>query len=63
MEKCEEGRDNWEKVPGVVIGTSHPVKGLKEGKKYKLRVKAENMYGAGTPLETDKSILAKNPFG
>ena len=40
-----------------------PVKGLKEGKKYKFRVKAENIYGAGEPLETHKPTLAKNPFG
>lgn len=63
VEKCEDGKDFWEKVPGLVNGTAHPVKGLKEGKKYKFRVKAENKYGAGAPLETDKSILAKNPFG
>ncbi|XP_071120619.1 twitchin-like isoform X18 [Mytilus edulis] len=62
VEKCEDGKDFWEKVPGLVNGTAHPVKGLKEGKKYKFRVKAENKYGAGAPLETDKSTLAKNPF-
>ncbi|KAK3103159.1 hypothetical protein FSP39_016894 [Pinctada imbricata] len=62
VEKCEEGSDFWDKVPGVVMGTSHPVKGLKEGKKYKFRVKAENIYGAGEPLVTDKPTLAKNPF-
>lgn len=44
-------------------GTTMPVKGLKEGKKYKFRVKAENIYGAGEPLETHKPTLAKNPFG
>ena len=63
VEKCEDGKDFWEKVPGIVTGTSHPVKGLKEGKKYKFRVKAENRFGAGEPLETDKPTLAKNPFG
>jgi hypothetical protein len=63
VEKCEDGKDFWEKVPGVVNGTSHPVKGLKEGKKYKFRVKAENKFGAGKPLETEKATLAKNPFG
>ncbi|XP_069132542.1 twitchin-like isoform X10 [Argopecten irradians] len=62
VEKCEEGSTTWEKVPGIVKGTSHPVKGLKEGKKYKFRVKAENMYGVGEPLETTKPVLAKNPY-
>lgn len=63
VEKCEDGKEFWEKVPGIVNGTSHNVKGLKEGKKYKFRVKAENIYGAGQPLETEKPVLAKNPFG
>lgn len=62
VEKQEEGSSTWEKVTGIGSGTTMPVKGLKEGKKYKLRVKAENIYGAGEPLETSKSTLAKNPF-
>ncbi|XP_021346443.1 twitchin-like isoform X8 [Mizuhopecten yessoensis] len=62
VEKCEEGSTTWEKVPGIVKGTSHPIKGLKEGKKYKFRVKAENMYGVSEPLETTKPTLAKNPY-
>jgi len=63
VEKCEEGSQTWEKVPGVVSGTSHTVRDLEPGKKYKFRVKAENMYGTGEPVETDRSVLAKNPFG
>ena len=63
VEKCEEGSPTWEKVPGVVSGTSHTVRDLEPGKKYKFRVKAENMYGTGEPVETDRSVLAKNPFG
>lgn len=59
----DESQGIWEKVPGIVHGTSHPIKGLKNGKKYKFRVKAENIYGVGPPLETDKSTVAKNPFG
>ncbi|KAL8565325.1 hypothetical protein ACOMHN_029021 [Nucella lapillus] len=61
VEKLEEGSNIWEKVPGVVSGTSHTVKGLKDGKGYMFRVKAENMYGAGEPLESKKAV-AKNPF-
>lgn len=37
-------------------------KNLKEGVNYKFRVKAENIYGAGEPLESSK-VLMKNPFG
>ena len=37
------------------------MKGLDEGKKYKFRVRAENMYGVSEPLE-GKPVEAKNPF-
>lgn len=64
VEKCEEGvGQHWEKVPGHVTGTSHVVRDLNPGKKYKFRVKAENIYGVSEPVETDKSVLAKNPYG
>ncbi len=62
VEKQEEGSPLWEKVPGIVKDNSIVAKGLKEGKKYKFRVKAENMYGIGEPLESS-NVLAKNPFG
>lgn len=39
------------------------VTGLQEGKKYKFRVKAVNPEGESEPLEADKAIIAKNPFG
>lgn len=39
------------------------VTGLQEGKPYKFRVKAINKEGESEPLEADKSIIAKNPFG
>ena len=63
IEKCEEGSTFWEKVPGVVKGTSHPVKDLEEGKKYNFRVKAQNPYGLSEPCVTDRPVLAKNPYG
>ncbi|ESO03551.1 hypothetical protein HELRODRAFT_191869 [Helobdella robusta] len=62
VERCQEGTNFWEKVPGNTIGTKHTVRGLEPGKKYKFRVKAENQYGVSDPCETDRSILAKNPF-
>ncbi|XP_059156398.1 twitchin-like isoform X4 [Physella acuta] len=61
VEKCEEGSTFWEKVPGLVKDESIVAKGLKDGKNYKFRVKAENVYGVGEPLESQK-ITAKNPF-
>ena len=63
VEKCLDGTDNWEKVPGAVAGESCVVKNLEPGKKYKFRVKAENRLGLGEPVETNKAILAKNPYG
>ncbi len=36
---------------------------LQKGKHYKFRVKAVNSEGESEGLETDQSILAKNPFG
>ena len=63
VEKCDESLGFWEPVPGVVKGNSMPVKGLEKGKKYKFRVKAQNRAGVGEPIETDRAILAKNPYG
>lgn len=64
MEKSEDGTDAWQKVPGGnVTKDSHVVKGLEPGKKYRFRVRAVNRVGPGEPLETNKAILAKNPFG
>lgn len=37
--------------------------GLSEGKPYKFRVKAVNKEGESEELETEKPIIAKNPFG
>ena len=62
IEKQEEGSNTWEKVPGLITDTNHTVKGLKEGKTYKFRVKAENLYGVSEPLEGNR-VTAKNPFG
>ena len=50
-------------VPGTPIGTKMPIKDLKEGEKYKFRVRAKNVEGLSEPLETTRPVLAKNPFG
>lgn len=39
------------------------ITGLQEGKPYKFRVKAINKEGESPDLETEKAIIAKNPFG
>ena len=39
------------------------VDGLEEGQEYNFRVKAINDEGESDPLEGDKPIKAKNPFG
>lgn len=43
--------------------TEATVTGLEPGKKYEFRVKAVNEEGESEPLQTDGSILAKDPFG
>ena len=36
---------------------------LVEGHKYHFKVRAVNKYGKSDPLERNKDVLAKNPFG
>lgn len=63
IEKCPENSDRWEKVPGVFNQPKGTVKDLETNKKYKFRVKAENIYGVSEPLETTASITVKPPYG
>jgi Fibronectin type III domain len=63
IERKDEDDDFWTTLPDVVSNTTHTVKGLKKGKKYHFRVRAENIYGVSDPVQTDKAILAKNPYG
>ncbi|CAE1243307.1 Titin,Twitchin [Acanthosepion pharaonis] len=62
VEKFDPTKGTWEKVSSSVTGTKLAVKNLQEGHEYKFRVKAENLHGLSEPLETDKSIVAKNPY-
>lgn len=39
------------------------VTNLTPGKEYKFRVSAVNAEGESEPLQTEESIIAKNPFG
>ena len=43
--------------------TEFKVPKLKEGEDYKFRVRAENDQGVSEPLESEKSVRIKNPFG
>lgn len=63
IEKCLENTDRWEKVPGSFHQPKGTVKDLETNKKYKFRVRAENIYGAGEPLETTSMITVKPPYG
>jgi hypothetical protein len=36
--------------------------GIRPGKEFNFRVRAENQYGVGEPLDADRSVVAKNPF-
>ena len=60
VEKLDKGR--WVPV-GRTKDTEMDVPGLQEGKEYSFRVRAVNDEGESEPLETDSSIIAKNPFG
>lgn len=63
LEKCPENSDRWEKVPGSFTQPKGTVKDLEMNKKYKFRVKAENIYGVSEPLETTSAIIVKPPYG
>jgi hypothetical protein len=60
----EKGTGRW-----MQVGRAGPedlemeIGGLQEGKEYEFRVKAVNEEGESEPLQTDKAIKAKNPFG
>lgn len=43
--------------------TNYEVISLDEGKSYSFRVFAENTHGRSIPLETEMSIITKNPYG
>lgn len=61
IEMTEYGVDSWRAIPGFCPKTNFTVKGLHDGKRYVFRVRAENIYGTGEPLE-GKPVVAKSPF-
>ncbi|VDP99495.1 unnamed protein product [Trichobilharzia regenti] len=62
VEKCDATTGIWEKVPAIIVGTSCPIKGLTEGKRYRFRVSAVNPLGQSEPAEVLNAVTAKNPF-
>lgn len=58
----DEATGRWVPV-GKCKGTKFDVPNLQKGHKYHFRVKAVNKEGVSEPLQTEKAILAKNPFG
>ncbi len=62
VEMCPEGSSTWEKCPGMFVKPQATINGLEEGKAYKFRVKPENIYGLGEPIETSAPIVAKLPY-
>lgn len=61
VEKFDKQQGRWVPV-GRTNDTEMDVKGLQEGHEYDFRVKAVNDEGESEPLETDSSIIAKNPY-
>ena len=61
IEKCLFGSDVWTPA-GYSSGLSLTAKNLEEGKQYKFRVRAENMFGISEPLDSAKPVTAKNSF-
>ena len=53
----------WVKLSSYVRSCHYEVMGLEHKKKYHFRVRAENKYGVGAPLDTDRLVTAKYSFG
>lgn len=63
IEKQDVATGRW--VPAGHVDpskTDQEITGLEPGHKYNFRIKAVNEEGESEPLETDASIIAKNPF-
>lgn len=62
VEKMDVSRGTWSDA-GMSSGLSHDVVRLVHRKEYLFRVRAVNSIGESDPLETERSIIAKNEFG
>lgn len=66
VEKLDLATGKWVrvgKVPGDRDNPEMIITGLEPGSEYKFRVSAINDEGDSEPLETERSIIAKNPYG
>lgn len=63
VEKRKKGAGKWGKVSGLAKEPTVQVRNLEPGTEYEFRVMAENNQGVSEPLETEKAILAKLPYG
>lgn len=66
IEKLDLATGKWVrvgKIPGDRDKLEFEVTGLNPGSEYKFRVTAVNNEGDSEPLTTERSIIAKNPFG
>lgn len=61
VEKMDVSRGTWSDA-GMATITSHDVQRLIHRKEYYFRVKAVNAVGESEPLETTRSIIAKNEY-
>lgn len=63
VEKFDKEQGRWVPVGRTSGNTTElDVRGLQEGHEYQFRVKAINDEGESEPLDTDGSIIAKNPY-
>lgn len=62
VEKMDVSRGTWSDA-GMATICSHDITRLIHRKEYYFRVKAVNAVGESEPLETPRSIIAKNEFG
>lgn len=66
IEKLDTKTGKWVrvgKVPGTSPLTEFEVTGLNPGGEYKFRVTAVNDEGDSEPLESERPIIARNPYG
>lgn len=66
IEKLDTKTGKWVrvgKVPGNAPNTEFEVTGLNPGGEYKFRVTAVNDEGDSEPLESERPIIARNPYG
>lgn len=64
LEMQQKGDDKWERCNDFLVPVlSYTVRGLKEGKSYTFRVKAENAAGVSEPSRNTPFIKALNAVG